>query len=49
MVVENRHTSLREIANESGIAFGTTQDIVVEILCIRRVVSRFVPKDLNFE
>jgi len=47
MVLENRHTSLREISSELGIAYGTAQHIVVDVLGMRRVAARLVPKDLN--
>ena len=48
IVLENRHTSLREISSELGISYGTAQHIVVDVLGMRRVVARLVPKDLNF-
>ncbi|XP_032682930.1 protein GVQW3-like [Odontomachus brunneus] len=48
MVLENRHTSLREMSSELGIAYGTAQHIVVDVLGMRRVAARLVPKDLNF-
>ena len=48
IVLENRHTSLREISSELGISYGTAQHIVVDVLGMRRVAARLVPKDLNF-
>ena len=48
MVLENRHTSLKEMSSELGIAYGTAQHIVVDVLGMRRVAARLVPKDLNF-
>lgn len=42
MVLENRYTS------ELGIEYGTVQHIVVDILGIRRIASRFILTDLNF-
>lgn len=43
-VLGNRHVSLREMANELNISYGTVQHIVVDVLGMRRVAARLVPK-----
>lgn len=48
IVVENCHTSLREIDQKLGVSYGTTQLIVVEILCMRCATFWLVPTDINF-
>ncbi|CAK9811861.1 Mariner Mos1 transposase [Anthophora quadrimaculata] len=48
IVLKNRRTSLRELASELSIAYGTAQQILVDTLGMRRVAARLVPKDLNF-
>ena len=47
IVLANRHASLREIASDVSISYGTAQHIVVDILGMRRVAAQLVPKDLN--
>ena len=48
IVLENLHTSLREFASKLNIAHGTAQHIVVNVLGIRHVEARLIPKDLTF-
>ncbi|XP_053947783.1 protein GVQW3-like [Anastrepha ludens] len=48
IVLENRHTSLREIYSELGISYGTAQPIVVDVLGMLPVTARLVRKELNF-
>lgn len=48
IVLENRHVSLREIASEVDISYGSAEHIVLDILGMRRVAAKLVPKDLNF-
>ena len=40
--------TIREIAEELNIAYGSAQDILVNDLGLRRVAVKLVPKDLNF-
>ena len=40
--------TIREIAEELNIAYGSVQDILVKDLGLRRVPAKLVPKDLNF-
>lgn len=44
MVLEGCHTSLKESANELGIAYRIAQHIVVKTLCVRRVKPPLVSK-----
>ena len=44
----SRKLTIREIAEELNIAYGSAQDILVNDLGLRRVAARLVPKDLNF-
>lgn len=48
MVLENRHYSLREIALEMNMSHETARHILVDVLGMRKVAARLVPKDLNF-
>ena len=42
-----RKLTIREIAEELSIAFGSAQDVLVNYLGLRRVAAKLVPKDLN--
>ena len=44
----SRKLTIREIAEELNIAYGSAQDISVNDLGLRRVAAKLVPKDLNF-
>jgi len=48
MVLENRHYSLRELSQELSISHESVRHILVDVLCMRRVAARLVPKELNF-
>ena len=48
IVLENHHTSLRELSSELIIAYGTSHHIVIDILGIRRVTARLILKDPTF-
>ena len=45
----DRHLSIREVAEEVRIAFGTCQEILTEDLRMRRVTAKFVPRLLTAE
>ena len=40
--------TIKEIAEELNIAYGSAQDILVNDLGLRRVAGKLVPKELNF-
>ena len=44
----SRKFTIREIAEELKIAYGSAQDILVNDLGLRRVAAKLVPKNLNF-
>lgn len=48
IVLDNRHSSLREIARDLNISHESVRSILVDILGMRRVAARLVPKELNF-
>ncbi|XP_055307458.1 protein GVQW3-like [Sitodiplosis mosellana] len=47
LVLENRRSTIRDIADTVDISFGSVQTILKDILHLRRVKSRLVPKTLN--
>ncbi|UYV65557.1 hypothetical protein LAZ67_3004689 [Cordylochernes scorpioides] len=49
LVREDRRINVREVAEEAGISFGSTQSIVKDILGVRRLNAVLVPKDLTFD
>ena len=48
MLINNRKLTIRELAEDLNIAYGSIQDIVVNDLGLRRVATKLVPKELNF-
>lgn len=48
MEFENRHYSLREIAQEINMSHETARLILIAVLGMRKVGGRLVPKGLNF-
>ena len=44
----SRKLTIREIAQELNITYGSAQDILVNDLGLRRVAAKLMPKDLNF-
>jgi histone-lysine N-methyltransferase SETMAR len=49
LVMENRRLTLRELADEVGISYGSCQTILKDKLQMQRVAARVVPKMLNFD
>ena len=47
-MLDNRYSNLREIARDLNISKKSFRSILVDILGMRRVATRLVPKDLNF-
>ncbi|XP_018338920.1 PREDICTED: putative uncharacterized protein FLJ37770 [Trachymyrmex septentrionalis] len=47
IVLENRRVGIREIAEALNISYGSTQHILVNVLGMKRIAARLVPKDLN--
>jgi len=42
LVLENRRLTIRDFADAVGISFGSTQTILKDVLCLKRVKSRLV-------
>lgn len=49
LVLKNRRMSLRELAQEVNISFKSVHNIMTDILGMKRVAARLVPKELNFD
>ncbi|UYV75892.1 hypothetical protein LAZ67_13001698 [Cordylochernes scorpioides] len=49
LVREDRRITVREIAEEAGISFGSIKSIMKDILGVRRLNALLVPKDLTFD
>lgn len=48
MVLKNGHYSLRVLSQKLSIFHESVRHILVDVLCMRRVAARLVPKELNF-
>lgn len=48
LVLENRRLTIRDLADEVGISVGSVNTILKDVLHLKRVKSRLVPKTLNF-
>lgn len=49
MVMKNRRITIREVAEDVGISTGSCHAIFSDVLGMKRVATKFVPKSLNFE
>ena len=49
IVMENRRITIREVAEDGGISVGSCHAIFSDILDLKRVAAKFVPKLLNFD
>ena len=49
MSFDNRRITIREVANDVGISFGSCQAILTDVLGMKRAAAKIVPKLLNFE
>lgn len=48
IVMKNRRSSLREMFQDLGISHESVRTILVDVLGMRRVSARLIPKELNF-
>jgi len=48
LVIKNRRLTIRDLADTVNISFGSVQTILKDVLCLKKVKSRLVPKTLNF-
>ena len=49
MVMNDRRITIREVADDVGISIGSCHEIFSNVLGMKRVAVKFVPKLLNFE
>ena len=49
IVLKNRRITIREVAEDVGISVGSCHGILSDVLGMRRVSAKFVPKLLNFD
>lgn len=49
IVMENRRITIREVAEDVGISVGSCHAIFSDVLGMKRVAAKFVPKLLNFD
>ncbi|XP_018339114.1 PREDICTED: uncharacterized protein LOC108746691 [Trachymyrmex septentrionalis] len=49
MILENHRITIREVADDVGISFGSCQAIFSDVLGMKHVAAKFVPKLLNFD
>ena len=49
MILDNRRITIREIAGDVGISFGSSQAIFTDVLSMKRAAAKIVSKLLNFE
>ena len=49
MVINDRRITIREVADDVGISIGSCHEIFSNVLSMKRVAAKFVPKLLNFE
>ena len=49
MLLDTRRITIREVADDVGISFGSCQAILADVLDMKRAADKIVPKLLNFE
>ncbi|XP_018360609.1 PREDICTED: putative uncharacterized protein FLJ37770 [Trachymyrmex cornetzi] len=49
IVLANRRITIREVAEELRILYGSCEAIFINILGMKRVAAKFIPKILNFQ
>ena len=49
MVMNDRRTTIREVADDVGISIGSCHEIFSNVVGMKRVAAKFVSKLLNFE
>jgi AraC-like DNA-binding protein len=48
MVMNDRRITIREVADEVGISIGSIHNIFSNVLGMKRVATKFIPKLPNF-
>ena len=49
IILYNCRMTIREVADDVGISFGSCQAIFTNVLFLKRAAAKIVPKLLNFE
>ena len=49
MILDNRQITIREVADDVGISFGSCQAILTDVLGMKRAAAKIVPELLNFQ
>ena len=49
MIMNDRRITIREVADDIGLSIGSCHEIFSNVLGMKRVAAKFVPKLLNFE
>ena len=49
MILDNRRITIREVADDVRISFGSCQAIFTDVLGMKRAAVKIVPKLLNFD
>ena len=49
MILDNSRITIREVADDVGISFGSCQAIFTDVLGMKRAPAKIIPKLLNFE
>ncbi|KAA2237134.1 helix-turn-helix domain-containing protein, partial [Solihabitans fulvus] len=49
MIMDNRQITIREVADDVDISFGSCQTIFTDVLGMKRAAAKIVPKLLNYE
>ena len=48
MILDNRRSTIREVADDVGVSFGSSQAIFTDVLGMERAAAKIVSKLLNF-
>jgi hypothetical protein len=48
MVINDRQITIREVGDEVGMSIGSCHNIFSNVLGMKRVAEKFIPKLLNF-
>ena len=48
MILDNRRITIREVADDDDISFGSCQAIFTDVLSMKHATAKIVPKLLNF-
>ena len=49
MFMNDRRFTIREVVDDVGISIGSCHDIFANVLGMKRVAAKFIPKLLNFD